>query len=112
MATIAEKVYQGRDNISLVLFKDSTTNAAIDFSTATRFVLTLGASVVDTDIDSAAIVTTAVVGELQFDLGNLSLPLGMQYATLTVYDPAHPNGQIIVCAPEQALSFDVVDCTN
>lgn len=111
MTTITEKVYQGRDNISLVLFKDSATGIAIDFSTATRYVLTLGVSIVDTDISSTAIVTTAVDGELQFDLGDLSLPLGMQYATLTVYDPAHSNGQVIVCAPEQVLSFDVVSCT-
>lgn len=110
MATIEETVYQGRDNVNLVLFTEGDDSTPVDFTAATRFLLNLGSAVVDTDITATSIETTLVAGELKFDLGNLSLPVGFQYADLIVFDPAHPNGQSLSCPSDKVLSFDVVDC--
>ena len=105
----SEKIFPNRDNIALVLFKQG--GVAIDFSTATRFVMTIGTDVIDTDIDSDAITTTATQGELQFKLGTLSLTFtGKKFATLIVYDPAHTNGQTIACIEDEKLSFEMAEC--
>ncbi|MCK4705142.1 MAG: hypothetical protein KAT90_06660 [Gammaproteobacteria bacterium] len=110
MAEVTEIVYQGRGNVNLVLFKEGVNNTPVDFTASTRFVLTLGSDVVDTDIASGSITTTAVAGELKFDLGLLGLTIGMKYASLVVFDPAHPEGQVLSCPISKNLSFNVVDC--
>lgn len=104
-----EEIFPSRDNVSLVLFKQGGT--AIDFSVATRFLMTLGTDTVDTAIDATAITITATTGELQFDLGTLGLTsTGKQFATLVVFDPAHTNGQVIACEADENLSFTMKEC--
>lgn len=105
----AESIFPSRDNLALVLFKQD--DVAIDFSAATRFLLTFGSDTIDTAIDPTAIVITVVPGQLQFDLGNLTLAsTGLQHATLIVFDSAHPNGQVIACIEDKLLSFTIKEC--
>lgn len=108
MSLVAENIYDGRNNISLVTFKEDGT--PIDFSGATRFLLTLGATIIDTAIDAGSITTTVNQGQLRFDLGGLSIPAGSEFATLVVFDPAHTDGQVIVCASDKKLSFESKVC--
>jgi len=106
--TTVEIVYDTRNNVALVAFKEGAT--AIDFASATRFILVLGSNIVDTAITATAITATATTGELKFDLGQLSLPVGNYAATLTVFDPVHPQGQVLACSDDKLLIFKVRSC--
>jgi hypothetical protein len=104
-----EEIFPTRDNVSLVLFKQG--GVAIDFSLATRFVLSFGTDTIDTAIDAGTITTTATTGELEFDLGQLTLTsTGKQYATLIVFDINHQNGQVLACEADENLSFTIKEC--
>ena len=100
--------YVNRDNTSLVTFQQDGT--AIDFSTATRFILKLGTTELDTDTDPTLITTTSTIGQLQFDLGDSGVSAQEYMASLIVYDPAHPNGQVLVCSSENKFRVIVRDC--
>lgn len=113
MSVLVEIVYPGADNVSLVTFKqrsdEDETLTAINFTNATRFVLTLGSLVVDDSLEVEISKADAVNGQLQFDLSGQTIPDGEQYATLRVYDPAHTNGQIVVHADDEILMFKARD---
>lgn len=93
---IQEYVYIGKDNTNILEIKQNGT--LVDFSAGTRFVLELtsptNSETVDTDIDPGSIIGDSF-GVLTFDLGNILATPQCYSSTLTVYDPAHPNGQII-----------------
>ncbi len=108
MTRIIEVVYDNRDNSASILF--SLGGTPIDFSAATRFLLTVGAVTVDTDTSPTAITTTATTGELEFLLGQEGLPVGKTNASLIVFDPGHTNGQVLACDSDASLAFSVVEC--
>lgn len=109
MASVKEIIFNTYDNISLLLFKQD--GIAIDFTGFTRFTLELGGVTVDTDIDSTTITTTATQGELKFDIGDKSIPVGSHNATLVWYDASHTNGQVLACSDDKDLIFQVKTCT-
>lgn len=113
MISVVEPIFVPYDNVSLVEFTHvvQEVEQLIDFSNATRFILTLGVTTIDTDIDTGAIVATANQGELKFDLAQLTLPATLrEAATLVAFDPTHPAGQLIVCAADKLLIFEVQSC--
>lgn len=109
-AIVKEIVYNTNDNTAIVLFEKPS--GPIDFSTATRFLMTDGVNTIDTDIDATAIVATATLGELLFTLGTLSpnLTIGKRAVTIKAFDPVHPNGQVLVCLDDKTLFFNIKAC--
>lgn len=104
-----ERVYLNRDNTNVVSFKED--GASIDFTLVTRYLVKFGDQSVeaDTDVDSS-LVTDLGNGQLEFSFGGLALPEGVYGATVMIFDPAHPNGQVLTCEDDNKLQFQVVDC--
>lgn len=101
MAITTEYVFAGKNNeFKLLIQLDGT---PIDFDTATRYVLTLTdvendqQVIIDTATDAGSIVGDAV-GVVTFDIGLLvdSTDAGLYNSTLCVFDPLHPEGQIMI----------------
>jgi len=106
---MTETVYIDRDNVSTVLFKSN--DVAIDFSAATRFLLILDATVIDSNVLPSVITTTLTLGQIQFKLGDVAIPAGTYNVKFIVYDGLHPNGQVILCEEDgQILTFIVKAC--
>ena len=104
-----EVVYKNRDNPNTVTFKEG--GVVIDFSAATRMVLSFYGSdvVADTAVDAALIDWTAGGGVVEFNINDLGVVAGRRLpATLIVYDPAHTDGQVIAHATSEDLSFSFV----
>jgi hypothetical protein len=91
-----EVVHIDRDNPNtIIVYQDGV---VIDFSAATRMVLSLvGSSVVaDTNIDSSLINWSLGDGRIKFNLNGLGVSSNTEhFGTLVVYDPAHSNGQVV-----------------
>jgi hypothetical protein len=111
MPRIIIKVFDGSDNVSLVLFEEGEGNP-IDFSAATQFTLEVDTKTIDTLVggEENTILATANLGELQFDLGAESMPIGIFPATLKVFDVSHPNGQILACSDDMTLYVQTQSC--
>ena len=108
MTSLVAKIFNLADNRASVIFEKGGT--AIDFTNATRFTLDIAGSVRDTDITAGIIIQTAIVGELEFDLGGLAIAVGSYAVTLKWYDVSHANGQILACIDDQELVFHIKDC--
>ena len=101
-----EVVYKGRDNPNAVTFKED--DVVIDFSAATRMVLSFKGSdvVADTDVDSTLIDWSSGAGVVVFNLNDLVVTTSRQLpSTLIVYDPLHTNGQVLAFMDERSLYF-------
>lgn len=112
---VIETVFKLRDNVNKVLFEDKITGDPVDFTGASRMVLSfLGSAIVaDTDVDADLIDFTQSEGTglLIFNLGALLVTeTGELAATLVVYDPTHLLGQVIVCKEDTQLLFEFVTC--
>jgi hypothetical protein len=106
---VIETVYKNRDNPNTVTFKED--GAAIDFSAATRMVLSFKGSAVvaDTSVDGSLIDWSQGNGVVEFNINDIGITGGCSYsATLVVYDPAHTDGQVIVHEDSQSLIFSFV----
>ena len=106
---ITEIVYLGRDNRSEL--EVSRAGVLMPWDGVTRMVLTLenGGSdaVIDSEVQPAALSWQSP-GKLVLKLGGVSLPPGQYPARLIVYDPTHPNGQVLVDGfKPYALMFDL-----
>lgn len=104
-----EFVYIGRSNKNtIVVRKDGN---LIDFSGATRMVCAFTGTneVADTNVDSSLIDWSEGGGKLIFSLAGMPLQKGAREATLTVYDPDHPDGQVIIDRHGANLTFAFVD---
>lgn len=101
-------VYNNSDRPCKITISDNS--GPVDFSAATRMVLSFRESdlIADSDVDADLIMWDAF-GNVTFNLGNLGLEKGFYTGLLAVYDPAHPDGQVIT-HPEvdAALQFKVV----
>jgi hypothetical protein len=106
------RVFSGLDNPANVVFgytDDAGLNQLYDFSTTSRFVLTLDADtpiVLDTDV-VAGIITDAGSGELVFVLGQQSIPVGLYSATLVIYNPFYPGGYLLDTGDGSTMLVDV-----
>lgn len=92
-----ETVYKLRDNPNTVTFSED--GVLIDFSAATRMVLSFEGSVVvaDTGVDATLIDWSAGSGVVEFNINGIDIEAGSElFATLVVYDPLHVDGQVIV----------------
>ena len=92
-----ETVYLNRDNPISVEFKED--GSLIDFSAATRMVLSFAGSLVvaDTNSNPALIDWSIGSGVVEFNLNDLAIADGeLLHATLVVYDPLHTDGQVLI----------------
>lgn len=108
---IVETVYLGRDNPNFATF--FLDGELIDFSPVTRFVCGFAGSdvVVDTATMPGLIRATEKVGQLRFFFTELAIDPSLYGATIVVFDDLHPDGQVLICAPDDKLKFRfVVDC--
>jgi hypothetical protein len=97
-----EVAYQNRDNeISFIVKQDGV---AVDFSAATRMVLSFADTAVeaDSDVDAALIDwSSGDTGEIKLKIGGLALTHGSIYlCTLVVYDATHTSGQTLFSGAE------------
>jgi hypothetical protein len=108
------RVFDGLDNPANVVFgytDDQGVNQLYDFSTTSRFVPTLtkaGATPVvpDTDI-KANLITDEGNGELEFVLGQESIPAGLYTGTLVITNPFFPGGYLLDTGDGSTLLVDV-----
>lgn len=106
---ITETVYLGRDNrCELEISRNDT---LIPWAGVTRMLLTLehGATavVVDSDVQPDAL-SWQTPGKLMLKLGSVGLTPARYAARLIVFDPTHPNGQVLIDGYQpHALLFDV-----
>lgn len=94
---MAEEVFLGYDNPNTITVYDSD-GVAFDFSTITRAVVILeddAGTVLDTAADATLIDYSLGSGQIQFNFQDESVVPGNYKARLVVYDPAHPDGQVL-----------------
>lgn len=90
-------VYLGKDNPTIVTFYKNGT--VINFAVVTRFVVKFRENdlVVDTDQpEYTDLITGDNQGKVSFKFGNLAIEPSTYTIELTIYDPDHTDGQIIV----------------
>jgi len=103
-----EIVYNDRDNENIVTFSDQ--NGAIDFTGYTRMLVRFDGSSVEADTDvTASLITGDSSGNVTFDFGALGVDAGEYPCSFIVFDGSHPNGQVLVHADENSLSFKFID---
>lgn len=82
---------------------------ALSFASVTRMVLSFVGldTVADSDVDASLIDWSAGNGVVTFDLNGLDIDpdYRRRSASLTVYDPDHTNGQVIIRASSLELGF-------
>ena len=106
------RVFNGVDNEADVVFgftDDLGVNQLYDFSTTSRFVLTLAAEtpiVLDTDV-KASLITDLGNGELSFVLGQESIPVGLYTGTLVITNPFYPGGYLMDTGDGSTMLVDV-----
>jgi len=111
-AQITIRVFSGADNPANVVFgyRDAQgDNQLFDFSTTSKFVLTLAADtpiVLDTSVD-ASLITDAGNGELSFVLGQENIPVGVYTGTLVITNPTYPGGFHMDTGDGSTLLVDV-----
>ena len=106
---ITEIVYFVGDNCAEL--EVSRDGVLLPLDGVTRMVLTLengsGDAVIDSDAQPAALSWQSP-GKLKFKLGGVGLAPGTYAARLIVYDPTHPNGQVLIDGfKPHALMFDL-----
>lgn len=104
-----EIVYNGSDNENIIEVSEKVGNVTtpVDLTGATGLELYLPFldRTITTGIDYAS-----PDGVIKFKLGDQNIPAGKTYlARLTVFDPLHPNGQILVHELSGSLLFRVVE---
>lgn len=104
-----ETVYLGHDNPNTVVLNHD--GSPIDFSAVTRVVCEFEDSTVeaDTDVDANLIDWSLGNGQLVFRFNDLSIPAGIYLVTLLVFDPAHPDGQVLAHPKGAELRFKFVE---
>ena len=105
-----ETVYKLRDNPNTVTFSED--GVVIDFSAATRMVLTLKrvGKIADTNDDAALIDWSQGGGVVEFNLNDIVITSKSDlYATLVVYDALHTDGQILAHMDDKSLGFKFKD---
>lgn len=110
-----EVVYRGHDNTVEVTLYDYNETARrdepLDFSAVTRMVLAFPTTQPVIAFDSA--VTAGVIdwdvapGTIQFNIQQYALPVGGYPAQVVAFDPAHPNGLVIVDETLRPVTFEV-----
>jgi hypothetical protein len=106
---VIEVVYKGRDNPNTISVKQD--GVLIPWSAVTRMVLSfVGSEVVaDTDNESTLIDWSIGDGIIEFNINGLAVTARHEIpATLVVYDPQHPNGQVLTHATDEKLFFKFV----
>ena len=92
-----KSVFKGTDTVLSILVKQD--GVPLDFSSETRMVLSFyGTDVVADSSVSASLIDwfSGQTGEIRFNLNGLDIPHGKSHwATLRVYDPVHPDGQVL-----------------
>lgn len=101
---ITELVYLSRDNINeLTIAEDGE---AVDFSGATRMVLSFdGSGVVVDSLLSNEYINWSADGKVTLKLGDLPIAPSKYAATLVVYDVDHDDGQVIFHAAQARVQF-------
>lgn len=101
-----ELVYNGFDNENVLRIKELSggSTAPFDFSGASSIELYIPA--LDMTIDSG-IDWGDGDGVVKFTLGGSAIPEGTYYGRLVVFDPLHPNGQILVHELSKTLQLRV-----
>lgn len=91
---ITETVYLNRDNI--ISLELRANNAAQDISASTRMLLRIGDKTIDSNLTSGVFdwSTSGANGHLDLVLGHQELRVGMQRATLTIFDLTYSNGLV------------------
>lgn len=95
------RVINGRNNTDGVVFGMVEGAAAelYDFASVTRMTLEFDvdgtATVIDSDVEPAAIDWSAGSGEVEFALGDQGIPAGTYVARLFIYSPAYPSGYLM-----------------
>jgi len=106
---ITEIVYLGRDNRSEL--EISRNDAPLPWAGVTRMVLTLKNSETEVVVDSTLLpdaLSWQTPGKLIVKLGSVAMAPASYAARLIVFDPTHPNGQVLINGyPPAALTFDV-----
>lgn len=105
-----EFVYKNRDNPNIIIISEDGT--PIDFTTATRMVLSFDGSpvVADTDINNTLIDWSQGGGIVEFNINDLPISFYRPLpATLTVYDPAHLDGQTLIHSTNRQLYFSFIE---
>ena len=101
-----EIVYKDKNNlISVIFYKNGV---AIPWTGVTRIVVSFDGSdvIVDEASGSSVIDWSGDAGEIKFDFKAIAVPVRAKlYATVQVYDPLHPLGQVLVDAEDKALQF-------
>lgn len=110
-------VYSGHDNLTRTRFSQvvdrDNREAALDFSTLTRVILTFPDTSPVMTFDSGELLDvidwTQGDGVLGFDLSVFDIPEGEYRAELVVYDAEHERGQVLVSldSPEGGLRLRV-----
>ena len=101
MSINTEYVFAGKNNEFKILIE--LDNVPIDFTGATRYVLTLTnvendqEIIIDTDINAGAIIGDEV-GVVTFDIGLLvnDTQAGLYNSALCVFDVSHVEGQVMI----------------
>jgi len=107
-------VINGAGNTASLVFGMQSTGGAVQlfpFGDATRYTLTFTLAdgsemVIDTDDDPDAI-TFLGDGEIEFDLGGLSIPAGLYIADLRVFTPTYPTGFLLHSGEAHTAELDV-----
>jgi hypothetical protein len=108
-------VINGNGNTSSLVFGQRSAAGDItlfDFSTATRFTLTFDVDGTETVIDTDDAATATAIrdggdGEVIFDLGGASIPVGKYEASLVVYNPTYTSGFLLHEGEASTLELDV-----
>jgi hypothetical protein len=94
-----EIVYLGHDNTNDLLLRSD--GVPIDITPVTRFTLRLGATTIDSAVDTDAFTWPVdrtwkkqAVKALVLQLGSLQLAAGEYLGRLVSYDPDNPNGLV------------------
>jgi hypothetical protein len=110
-----EVVYRGRDNlVELTLQRyDSASGryVPLDLAPVERMVLSLPTTqprvIFDSQAVSGVIDWTLGQGRVRFNIQQYALPVGGYPVELIAFDPAHPNGQVLIDQYENSTVFEV-----
>lgn len=112
MTITNEVVYKNRDNPNIVAFYED--NVAMDFTSVTRTVLKLyNRNLVlqyTEDSDNSPVLISWATNQITFSINDLVLTNGRYNAEVIIYDPGHPDGQVIAHprSPVDRLVFEYV----
>ena len=90
-------VYKTHDNTFSIEVSENGTPVNLITTGVDRVVVTSASEQVDSDVDASAFdyTTLGATGIIEFDFADVSdLDIGSHQCQLTIYDTAHPNGQV------------------